>query len=108
MQVEPINKVAEGRPHIVDAIKNGEVQLVVNTTEGEKSLADSKSIRRTTLEMKVPYYTTLAGAEAAVRGDCRFGNRGIDCHQPAGLCSSSVKIIIGEQKTCEFCQICEN
>lgn len=66
IDVEPINKVAEGRPHIVDAIKNGDVQLVVNTTEGEKSLADSKSIRRTTLEMKIPYYTTLAGAEAAV------------------------------------------
>ena len=66
IDVEPVNKVAEGRPHIVDAIKNGDVQLVVNTTEGEKSLADSKSIRRTTLEMKIPYYTTLAGAEAAV------------------------------------------
>ena len=64
--VEPVNKVMEGQPHIVDAIKNGDVQLVVNTTEGEKSLADSKSIRRTTLENKIPYYTTLAGAEAAV------------------------------------------
>ena len=64
--VEPINKVMEGQPHIVDAMKNGDVQLVVNTTEGEKSLADSKSIRRTALENKIPYYTTLAGAEAAV------------------------------------------
>ena len=64
--VEPVNKVMEGQPHIVDAIKNGDVQIVVNTTEGEKSLADSKSIRRTALEMKTPYYTTLAGAEAAV------------------------------------------
>ena len=64
--VEPINKVMEGRPHIVDAMKNDAVQLVVNTTEGEQSLADSKSIRRTALEMKIPYYTTLAGAEAAV------------------------------------------
>ena len=73
VQVEPINKVAEGRPHIVDAIKNGDVQLVVNTTEGEKSLADSKSIRRTTLEMKVPYYTTLAGAEAAVAAIAALG-----------------------------------
>ncbi|MGI9438289.1 MAG: carbamoyl-phosphate synthase large subunit, partial [Parvibaculales bacterium] len=74
VQVEPINKVAEGRPHVVDAIKNGDVQLVVNTTEGEKSLADSKSIRRTTLEMKVPYYTTLAGAEAAVAAIAALGN----------------------------------
>ena len=66
VDVAPINKVMEGRPHIVDAMKNGDVQLVVNTTEGEKSLADSKSIRRTALENKIPYYTTLAGAEAAV------------------------------------------
>ncbi|MBT5517947.1 MAG: ATP-grasp domain-containing protein, partial [Rhodobiaceae bacterium] len=66
VSVEPINKVMEGRPHIVDAMKNDAVQLVVNTTEGEQSLADSKSIRRTALEMKIPYYTTLAGAEAAV------------------------------------------
>ena len=66
VSVEPIKKVMEGRPHIVDAMKNDAVQLVVNTTEGEQSLADSKSIRRTALEMKIPYYTTLAGAEAAV------------------------------------------
>ena len=66
LDVSPINKVLEGRPHIVDAMKNGDVQLVVNTTEGEKSLADSKSIRRTALVMKIPYYTTMAGAEAAV------------------------------------------
>ena len=66
VSVEAINKVMEGRPHIVDAMKNGDVQVVVNTTEGEKSLADSKSIRRTALENKIPYYTTLAGAEAAV------------------------------------------
>ena len=58
VSVEPINKVMEGRPHIVDAMKNDAVQLVVNTTEGEQSLADSKSIRRTALEMKIPYYTT--------------------------------------------------
>ncbi|MGC6535702.1 MAG: carbamoyl phosphate synthase large subunit, partial [Parvibaculales bacterium] len=64
--VTPVNKVMEGQPHIVDAMKNGEVHLVVNTTEGEQSLADSKSIRRTALENKIPYYTTLAGAEAAV------------------------------------------
>jgi carbamoyl-phosphate synthase large subunit len=50
----------------VDALKNGEVQLVFNTTEGQQSLADSLSIRRTALQMKVPYYTTMAGAAAAV------------------------------------------
>ena len=63
-----INKVLEGRPHIVDAIKNGEVALVLNTTEGAQALADSMSLRRSALMMKVPYYTTVAGARAAVAG----------------------------------------
>ncbi len=63
-----INKVLEGRPHIVDAIKNGEVQLVINTTEGAQALADSRSLRRAALLHKVPYYTTLAGAGAAILG----------------------------------------
>jgi carbamoyl-phosphate synthase large subunit len=63
-----INKVAEGRPHIVDAIKNGEVQLVFNTTEGAIALADSVSLRRAALLHKVPYYTTLSGAVAAAQG----------------------------------------
>ncbi|MBX6425122.1 MAG: carbamoyl-phosphate synthase large subunit [Variibacter sp.] len=65
---EKINKVLEGRPHIVDAIKNGEVQLVFNTTEGSKALDDSRSLRQAALLHKVPYYTTLAGAEAAALG----------------------------------------
>ncbi|HSG96149.1 MAG TPA: carbamoyl phosphate synthase large subunit, partial [Afifellaceae bacterium] len=63
-----INKVLEGRPHIVDAIKNGDVQLVFNTTEGAQALTDSRSLRRAALLHKVPYYTTLAGAQAAARG----------------------------------------
>jgi carbamoyl-phosphate synthase large subunit len=65
---ERINKVSEGRPHIVDAIKNGEVQLVFNTTEGAQALADSRSLRRAALMSKTPYYTTLAGALAAADG----------------------------------------
>ncbi|MFL5295515.1 MAG: carbamoyl-phosphate synthase large subunit, partial [Phenylobacterium sp.] len=63
--VELVKKVLEGRPHIVDAMKNGEVQLVFNTTEGKQSLADSFEIRRTALMMKTPYFTTAAGALAA-------------------------------------------
>jgi carbamoyl-phosphate synthase large subunit len=63
-----INKVSEGRPHIVDAIKNGSIQLVFNTTEGAQALADSRSLRRAALLHKVPYYTTLAGAIAAAQG----------------------------------------
>ncbi|NJL08155.1 MAG: carbamoyl-phosphate synthase large subunit [Methylacidiphilales bacterium] len=63
-----INKVLEGRPHIVDAIKNGEVQLVFNTTDGAQALSDSRSLRRAALLHKVPYYTTLSGAAAATQG----------------------------------------
>ncbi|MFM8647293.1 MAG: hypothetical protein ACKOB7_05880, partial [Methylocystis sp.] len=63
-----INKVSEGRPHIVDAIKNGSIQLVFNTTEGAQALADSRSLRRAALLHKVPYYTTLSGAIAAAQG----------------------------------------
>lgn len=65
---EQINKVMEGRPHIVDAVKNGEVQLVFNTTEGAQAIADSRSMRRAALVNKVPYYTTLAGSIAAAKG----------------------------------------
>ena len=63
-----INKVLEGRPHVVDAITNGEVQLVFNTTEGATALADSRPLRRAALLHKVPYYTTLSGAVAAAQG----------------------------------------
>ena len=61
-----VNKVKEGRPHIVDMLKNGEVSLIVNTTEGEQAIADSYAIRRTALKNKVAYTTTLAGARAVV------------------------------------------
>ena len=65
---EKVNKFAEGRPHIVDAIRNGGVQLVFNTTEGAIALDDSRSLRRAALLHKVPYYTTLSGAVAAAQG----------------------------------------
>ena len=68
IEAATINKVAEGRPHIVDAIKNGRVQLVFNTTEGATALADSRPLRRAALLHKVPYYTTLSGAVAAAQG----------------------------------------
>jgi carbamoyl-phosphate synthase large subunit len=67
LKVERIKKVLEGRPHVVDAMKNGEVQLVFNTTEGKQSLADSFEIRRSALMMKIPYFTTAAGALAAAQ-----------------------------------------
>lgn len=62
-----VKKVSQGRPHIVDAIKNREVQLIVNTTEGRQSHKDSYSIRRTALELKIPCYTTASAAIAAVQ-----------------------------------------
>jgi carbamoyl-phosphate synthase large subunit len=64
--VKRVNKVLEGRPHIVDAIKNGEVSLVVNTTQGPQAVADSFSIRRESLMHNIAYFTTTAGAKAAV------------------------------------------
>jgi carbamoyl-phosphate synthase large subunit len=65
--VRRVNKVMEGRPHIVDAMKNGDIQLVFNTSEGSASIRDSFDLRRTALMNKIPYFTTTAGAKAAVR-----------------------------------------
>ncbi len=67
LEVGLVKKVLEGRPHIVDAMKNGEVQIVINTTEGKQSLQDSFSLRRTALMMKIPYFTTVPAAFAAAQ-----------------------------------------
>ena len=63
--VREVNKVLDGRPHCVDAIKNGEVQLVINTTEGAQAISDSFSIRRSALTGNIPHYTTITAAAAA-------------------------------------------
>ncbi len=68
LPVERVNKVAEGRPHIVDRIIDGDVTLIFNTTEGWQSLKDSQSIRASALHGKVPYYTTAAASVAAAQG----------------------------------------
>jgi carbamoyl-phosphate synthase large subunit len=68
LPVERINKVAEGRPHIVDRIIDGGVALIINTTEGWQSLKDSQSIRQAALKGKVPYFTTAAASVAAAQG----------------------------------------
>ena len=77
--VSVINKVLEGRPHCVDALRSGDIQMVVNTSMGAQSTADSFDIRRTALTFGVPHYTTLAGARAAVHaiGALRSGNLGV-------------------------------
>ena len=69
LAVTPVNKVTEGRPHIVDMIKNGEMSLIINTVEDKRSaIQDSYSIRNAVLQARVTYYTTLAGARAACIG----------------------------------------
>jgi carbamoyl-phosphate synthase large subunit len=69
LQVTPVNKVAEGRPHIVDMIKNGEVAFIVNTVEDSRTaISDSRSIRTSALAQRITYYTTIAGARAACTG----------------------------------------
>jgi carbamoyl-phosphate synthase large subunit len=69
IEVATVNKVTEGRPHVVDMIKNGDVQFVVNTVEEKRTaIADSRSIRTTALAARVTTYTTIAGAQAAVEG----------------------------------------
>lgn len=67
LSVEPIKKAREGRPHIVDAMISNRVHLLFNTTEGAKAIADSYALRRTALIHGIPYYTTVAGAKAAVQ-----------------------------------------
>jgi carbamoyl-phosphate synthase large subunit len=67
IECESVNKVQEGRPHVVDLIKNDEIQFIVNTTEGAQAIADSFSIRREALQRKVSYTTTIAGGRATLR-----------------------------------------
>jgi carbamoyl-phosphate synthase large subunit len=67
LKVEEVKKVREGRPHIVDKMKSGEVQMIFNTTEDKKAIADSFSLRRTALTNAIPYYTTVAGCRAVTQ-----------------------------------------
>jgi carbamoyl-phosphate synthase large subunit len=68
IKAESIDKMHEGRPNIVDAIKNGEIQLVINTPSGKLSKYDDSYIRKAAIKYKVPYITTIAAAVAAARG----------------------------------------
>ena len=76
--VDQVNKVREGQPHIVDAMINGEIQLMFNTTEGAQAIADSFSLRRTALVHQIPYYTTVAGAKAAVQAIAALQDGSLD------------------------------
>ncbi|HKM65191.1 MAG TPA: carbamoyl-phosphate synthase large subunit [Acidisphaera sp.] len=78
VEVVVINKVLEGRPHCVDAIRSGEIQLVVNTASGQQSVTDSFAIRRSALTHGVPHYTTMAGARAAVHAIAALRSGSLD------------------------------
>ena len=84
-----VNKVQEGRPHVVDLLKNDGVDLIVNTTEGRQAIADSFTIRRTAVQHKVPYTTTIAGAKAMVMAIRELGSTGVralqDLHREAAV-----------------------
>ena len=90
LECSDVNKVKEGRPHIVDALVNGEIALLINTTIGAQSIRDSFTIRRTALTQRVPYFTTIAGAGAAAKAieAARSGEGAVtakslqDYHQP--------------------------
>ncbi len=78
LDVECINKVLQGSPHIVDALKNDSIDLLINTTEGSQSITDSFSLRRTALMKKVPYVTTIPGARAVVEAIAALKAGGLD------------------------------
>ena len=78
IEAQQVNKVLEGRPHIVDLMKDGKVQLVFNTVDGASALTDSFTLRRTALMHKIAYYTTVAGAKAAVEGIAAVKKGGLD------------------------------
>jgi len=77
IECDYVNKVMQGRPHIVDLIKNDEIDYIVNTTEGRQAIADSFSIRRQALQHKVNYSTTIAGAKATLRALDHWNERGV-------------------------------
>jgi carbamoyl-phosphate synthase large subunit len=96
--VTPVNKVAEGRPHIVDMIKNGEVSFIANTVEDTRTaISDSRAIRVTALAARVTYYTTIAGAKAACAGMQHMTQlepyRLQDLHAKLAISSSSREVI---------------
>jgi carbamoyl-phosphate synthase large subunit len=78
LNVTKINKVSEGQPHVVDAIINGEIDLMINTTKGRQAMSDGTKIRRTALMNKLPYYTNLAAAKAAIGAIRAMKAKGFD------------------------------
>ena len=90
LEVGQVNKVAQGRPHIVDRLTDGEVQLVFNTTEGWQSLKDSHSIRATAVNRKVPYFTTASGSLASAKAIEALRGRALEVRSLQSYYSASV------------------
>jgi carbamoyl-phosphate synthase large subunit len=88
-----VNKVTEGRPHIVDMIKNDEIDFIVNTTEGEQAIADSFTIRRSAVQHKVPYTTTLAGGKAIAQALCHDASKEVSRLQSLHAMQAATKNI---------------
>ena len=92
LPVGVVNKVTEGRPHVVDMIKNGEICFIINTVEEKRTaMADSRSIRTTGLAQRVTTYTTLAGARAAVEGMGGMANSRLEVYDLQSLHRSLLK-----------------
>jgi carbamoyl-phosphate synthase large subunit len=91
LAVEHVNKVAQGRPHIVDKIKDGEIALIFNTTEGWQSLKDSESIRRSALMGKVPQFTTAAASVASAQAIEALRTRKLEVRTLQSYHSSSAR-----------------
>ncbi|MCG8324251.1 MAG: hypothetical protein MI673_01955, partial [Thiotrichales bacterium] len=81
IECQGINKVREGQPHIVDMLKNDSIDMIINTTEGKKGMADSYSIRRTALQHKVFYTTTIAAANATLLALQQEQGHNVNCLQ---------------------------
>ena len=81
LSCETVHKVGEGRPHVVDLIKNDQIGLIINTTEGKQAIADSYSIRREALMHKVSYTTTIAAARATCQALRELDNGSVNCLQ---------------------------
>ena len=78
VEVEIVNKVFQGRPHIVDDLLNDRIDLLINTTEGRKSINDSFSLRRTALLKNLPYFLTVSGARAAINSIKELKNNDLE------------------------------
>ena len=91
IDVERVNKVAQGRRHIVDMIKDGEIGLIFNTTEGWQSLKDSESLRRSALIGRIPYFTTASASVAAAQGIAALRTRKLEVRTLQSYHSSSAR-----------------